>query len=258
MKISILGSGSEGNSIYLEVNGVSLLIDAGFSAKNIAERLSAINVNPQSIQAILVTHEHTDHIKGVGVMSRKYHIPIYITAESLLVSRKAIGNLPADQIMLIDKSFWLNEHIKVIPFDVDHDANRTVGFRIESQQGKVITISTDIGSVSADITPYFKNADVLVVEANYDLEMLQICSYPYMLKQRIASSSGHLSNDDSGRIVAASYHSQLKKVYLAHVSKNSNTYDMALQAVKNQLEEKGVVVDLEVAHQDIPTSLFAF
>lgn len=256
MKISVLGSGSEGNAIYIEVSGVPFLIDAGFSAKVLISRFDSIGVDPSMLRAIVVTHEHSDHIKGVGILSRKFNLPIYITPESYQASKNYLGKIAVGNVCLIEGEFEIDS-VRFIPFDVNHDAIRTVGFRIEGVNGKRMAISTDIGCCNEEVVSRFSDVNLVVLEANYDFEMLQSCSYPYVLKQRIHSNSGHLSNADSGKLIGDIYHSNLKKVYLAHVSKNSNTYDRALQTVTDELVLRGFDVELQVAHQDFSTELFA-
>jgi Metal-dependent hydrolases of the beta-lactamase superfamily I len=256
MKISILGSGSEGNATYVEVGGLPFLIDAGFSAKTLISRMHGIGLNPATIRAILVTHEHNDHIKGVGILSRKLNLPIYITPESYQVSESSLGKIAPNNLHFIDGAFEI-EDVRFIPFNVNHDAVRTVGFRIEGANGKCMAISTDIGCYTEEVVAHFADVDLMVLEANYDYDMLQRCDYPYYLKQRIHSPNGHLSNVDSGKLIGDSYHPNLKKVYLAHVSKNSNTYDLAFSTVQNELKSRGIEVDMEVAYQGTVTELFA-
>ncbi len=255
MKISVLGSGSEGNAIYLEVSGVPFLIDAGFSAKALICRFESIGVDPSLLRAIIVTHEHSDHIKGVGILSRKFNLPIYITPESYHASKSYLGKIAEGNVCLIEGEFEIDS-VRFIPFDVSHDAIRTVGFRIEGANGKSMAISTDLGCCNQEVVGHFSNVDLVVLEANYDFDMLQNCSYPYVLKQRIDSDSGHLSNKDSGKLIGDIYHPNLKKVYLAHVSKNSNSYERAFQTVTEELIARGFCVDVQVTHQDIPTKIF--
>lgn len=256
MKISILGSGSEGNATYIEVCGLPFLVDAGFSAKTLISRFQNIGVDPSMLKAILVTHEHNDHIKGVGILSRKLNLPIYITPESYQVSESCLGKIAPNNLHFIEGAFEI-EGVRFIPFDVNHDAVRTVGFRIEGANGKCMAISTDIGCYTEEVVAHFADVDLMVLEANYDYDMLQSCGYPYYLKQRIHGPNGHLSNADSGKLIGDSYHPNLKKVYLAHVSKNSNTYDLAFSTVQNELKSRGIEVDMEVAYQETVTELFA-
>lgn len=255
MRISILGSGSEGNSTFVDAGDVAFLVDAGFSAKTLLGRLSSIGVHPSAIKAILITHEHSDHIKGAGVLSRKLGVPIYITPESFHAAKDAIGNVCSDNVRFIEDEFML-DNVLIRPFDVSHDAVRTVGFRIEAANDKKVVISTDIGCYPDANRTFFEGANLLVLEANYDLEMLKSCSYPYHLKKRIHSPSGHLSNNDSAALIGDVFHPMLKKVYLAHISKNSNTYKLALDSVSDFLSAQNISVDLEVAYQHTPTELF--
>lgn len=256
MKISVLGSGSEGNATYIEVCGFPFLVDAGFSAKTLIGRMNGLGLDPSTLKAILVTHEHNDHIRGVGILSRKLNIPIYITPESYRVSESCLGKIAPDNLRFIEGEFDI-EDVRFIPFNVNHDAARTIGFRIEGANGKRMAISTDIGCYTEEVLAHFANVDVMVLEANYDFEMLQNCGYPYYLKQRIHSTQGHLSNEDSGRLISDCYHPELKKVFLAHVSKNSNTYDLALSTVTNELMGRGINLNVEVVYQDTVTELFA-
>lgn len=256
MKISVLGSGSEGNATFIEIGGVSLLVDAGFSGKELVARFAKVGVTPSCLKGILVTHEHVDHIKGVGILSRKYNLPIYITRESYGISKTYLGKIASDNLVFVDGDFLINGSIKVIPFDVQHDAIRTVGYRLEGGSDEVVVVTTDIGCITESVLPYFKGANVIVIESNYDMEMLQTCDYPYMLKQRIGSAFGHLCNEDSGRLITKSFHSNLKKVFLAHVSKNSNTYDLALSSMQNELMMREITLDVEVAYQHEPTPFF--
>ena len=256
MKISVLGSGSEGNSTYLDVCGIPFLIDAGFSAKTLIGRMHSLGLNPSMLKAILVTHEHNDHIRGVGILSRKLNLPIYITPESYRVSASCLGKIAPENLRFIEGEFDI-EGVRFIPFNVSHDAVRTIGFRIEGSNGKRMAISTDIGCYTEEILTHFTNVDIMVLEANYNFDMLQCCGYPYYLKQRIHSEQGHLSNEDSGQLICSCYHPNLKKVFLSHVSKNSNTYDLALATVRTELESKGIKLEVEVAYQDTVTELFA-
>jgi phosphoribosyl 1,2-cyclic phosphodiesterase len=256
MKISILGSGSGGNSTFVESDGTKILIDAGFSCKKIEEKLCCINENLCDIDALLITHEHADHISGAGIISRKYNIPIYITRESYHAGMAKIGDINSENLKFIDNSFILNDNIKATPFDVMHDAERTIGFRLTSLSGKNITISTDIGYVNNIVREAFRNTDVMVIESNYDYNMLMNCSYPFDLKARIKSRNGHLSNSSAAKFIAEMYTSNLKKVFLAHVSKDSNTYKMAKETIADELIQNKIKLEFEVALQDKNTDIF--
>ena len=173
MKISVLGSGSKGNATFIDVNGTKILIDAGFSCKKIEEKLVSIGENIENISALLLTHEHADHIAGAGIISRKYEIPIYITRESFLICEQKLGKITNDKISFIDKHhFIIDNKIKITPFDVMHDAVRTVGFKLEDENAKKISISTDIGFINNVVREHFKDVDAMIIESNYDFNML--------------------------------------------------------------------------------------
>jgi phosphoribosyl 1,2-cyclic phosphodiesterase len=255
MRISILGSGSSGNSIFIETNGVKFLIDAGFSGKRMEEKLISIGEKIENIRAILITHEHGDHISGAGILSRKYGIPIYITEESYEICSNKIGKVEKYNLNFIEKEFFI-EDTKIIPFDVMHDATRTIGFRIEASNGKKIAVATDIGYIDNIVRNEFQNVDIMVIETNYDYNMLMKCSYPWDLKARVKGKNGHLSNNDAARFIKEMYHENLKKVYLVHVSKDSNSYELAFDTVEEELRRCGHKIEIEISYQDIPTKIY--
>ncbi len=256
MKISILGSGSGGNSIYLESEKGKILIDAGFSCKKIEERLNSINRELKDISAILITHEHIDHIQGAGIISRKYNIPIYITPESFKVGEGKLGKISPENLKFIEGKFIINDSLLVKPFDVMHDAQRTVGYRIETQSGRVAAISTDIGYVNNIVRENFKEADIMVIESNYDYNMLMNCNYPWDLKARVKSRNGHLSNNDAAKFIKDMYDEKLKKVYLAHISKDSNNPLLVQKTLAQELKGNKIKVSYELAKQELATKLF--
>lgn len=257
MKISILGSGSSGNSIFLEINAYKILIDSGFSCKKIEEKLLEINESLNEIKAILITHEHGDHIQGAGIISRKYDIPIYISKESYNASKNKLGHIDNKNLFFIEKDFYLGNSVRVYPFDVMHDAERTLGFRIVGKHGKAVAISTDIGHINNITREHFKNVDLLVIECNYDYQMLMECNYPWDLKSRVKGKHGHLSNIDAAKFICDIYSPKLKKAYLVHVSKDSNNYDIAFKTVQNELLTNKINLDLEIAFQDQVTKIFS-
>lgn len=256
MKISILGSGSGGNSIYIEDNNTKFLIDAGFSCKKIEERLKKIGKKLEGLDALLITHEHGDHIQGAGIISRKYNVPIYITPESFKAGEKKLGKIGADNLRFIDGKFKINDDFLINPFDVMHDAVRTVGYRVENQEGKKIAISTDIGYVSNIVRENFKDVDLMVIESNYDYNMLMNCSYPWDLKARVKGRNGHLSNNDAAKFIKEMYSERLKKVYLAHISKDSNNPDIVTNTIEEELRNNRINLKYELAKQDIVTDIF--
>lgn len=256
MKISILGSGSSGNSIYIENNESKILIDAGFSCKKIEAKLSSIGKNIEDIDALLVTHEHTDHILGAGVISRKYNIPIFITEESFKAGEKKLGKIENENLKFINGIFQIKQDLLVNPFDVMHDAQRTIGFRIESQEGKKVAISTDIGYINNIVRENFKDIDLMVIESNYDYNLLMNCSYPWDLKARVKGRNGHLSNNDAAKFIKEMYTEKLKKVYLAHISKDSNNPNIVVNTIEQEMRDNKMKLNYELAKQDCISDLF--
>lgn len=254
MKISVLGSGSSGNSIYIENNNNKILIDAGFSGKIIKEKMEKINRNLDEIDGLLITHEHGDHILGAGILSRRHKIPIYITKESFIAGEKKLGKIEENLLNFLEEDFNIGD-FKIKYFDVHHDATRTVAYIIE-YNNKKIGIATDIGHADNIIKYNFQNLDVLIIESNYDHSMLIECGYPADLKARIKSNRGHFSNDDAGKFICHVHHDNLKKVYLVHLSKDSNTANTAYNTVKTILDENSINVDIEVVPQNTHTQLY--
>jgi len=258
MRISILGSGSGGNATFVEIDGVKILIDAGFSGKKINERLDEIGEEIKNIEGILITHEHIDHIQGAGIISRKYNLKVYITKESYNICEKKLGKIKKENLNFIDiDQVFFRDKVKVKPFDVMHDAVRTVGFRIEGiKSKKVLTISTDIGYIDNRVREYFKNSDIIVIESNYDYQMLMECNYPWDLKDRVKSRNGHLSNNDAAKFICETYNKKLKKVYLAHVSKDSNSRKIVSKTILDELNRLKINIPVEIASQDVVTKLY--
>lgn len=256
MKISVLGSGSAGNSTYIEVDGLKILVDAGFSCKKIEEKLEQIGEKLSNISAMLITHEHIDHISGAGIVARKYDIPLYISRESYEAGATKLGELDRTLLKFIDtKEFILGDTIKISPFDVMHDAERTLGFRIESQLGKKIAISTDIGYIDNIVREYFKDVDAMIIESNYDYNMLMNCSYPWNLKARVKSRNGHLSNNDCARFIKEMHNDKMKKIFLAHISKDSNDPMLIKQTMDDEFDRMLRRPEYEITNQDIVSKL---
>ena len=258
MKLCSIASGSSGNCIYVADEHTHLLIDAGISKKKIVEGLSSIDVDVTNIDAILVTHEHLDHIKGLGIMARAYNIPIYGTRETLqaIDEYKSTGDIDKSLYMPIepDKEFSINT-LFVKPFSTSHDAANPVCYTIESGDKKV-AIATDLGEYNDYIISNLENLDVVLLEANYDKNMLQVGPYPYYLKQRILGRKGHLSNENSGRLLKQIISNKLKYIYLGHLSKENNYPELAYETVKVELQ--GILKDenvLKVAYRDKPSEL---
>lgn len=256
MKISVLGSGSSGNSTFIEVDGYKLLIDAGFSCKKTEEKLKEIGEDLSKISSILITHEHMDHIGGAGIIARKYDIPLFITKESYEAGKNKIGSINENLLNFFDESFILEDKIKVIPFDVMHDAARTVGFKLETQLNKKISVSTDIGCINNIIRENFKDVDAMIIESNYDFNMLMNSSYPWNLKERVKSRNGHLSNNTCAKFLKEMQSQKLKKVFLAHVSKDSNKEILIKEAIEEEFNGITRNFNYEITSQDKVSKIF--
>ena len=239
LQVSILASGSKGNSIYVELNGTHLLIDAGISAACITERLKEHGIEPQSLDAVLVTHEHIDHVRGLKTLAKQYHLPIIATRGTLAGIDG--GAAFVDNMQSITDDFTIGD-VTVRPFAISHDAAEPCGFRIEG--GYCCTIATDLGVVTDTVQHAMEGADVLVLEANHDADMLRQGSYPWPLKRRILSNRGHLANGDAAWALTR-MKKYPRKVYLAHLSEENNRPGLACDTVNDILASRGVVLDIE-------------
>ena len=258
MKLCPLCSGSSGNATYIEAGGARLLIDAGVSCKRVAELLGRIGVEPGSLSAVLVTHEHVDHVRGVNVLSKKYDLPVYANAETWSMLRETLKDVAPKNVCVFesDRDFYL-AGVRVLPFTVPHDAIHCVGFTV-SAGGKKVGVCTDLGRVDARILSILSGCDLLLLEANHDVDMLMAGSYPYLLKKRILSGNGHLNNDDCGKALLKLHETGVKNVILGHLSKENNYPELAMVAVRSVLEEAGAADDMQIAIalREEPTGIF--
>ncbi len=255
-----LSSGSSGNCQFIATENVRILIDSGLSGKRVESFLGAIDVNPNTIDYILVTHEHSDHTKGVGILSRRYNVPIYANNKTWEAMKSDIGKIDEKNI----KEFKTNEgfelrDLAILPFKVSHDAIDPVGF-VFYHKNKKISYLTDTGFVSSDVKKSIKNSNLLVIECNHDLEMLKVGKYPWFLKKRILGAEGHLSNEDAGNLIAEIMTGKEENILLAHLSKDNNFPELAYQTVVNIIEEKGIIankdVNIDLTYRDKPTKLY--
>ena len=246
LAVCTLASGSKGNSTYVSDGKTSILIDAGLSGNEIQRRLNSRNLSAENLDAIVVSHEHSDHIKAVGVLSRRYDLPVYINrnARNALLQ---LGRIKELRMFECGTTFPIN-NLMIHPFSISHDAADPVGFTI-GQNSTKIGIATDLGIVTSMVKEHLKSCSLLILESNHDLDMLANGPYPWPLKQRIKSRTGHLSNVDSKNLLQELQHDKLEHVILAHLSETNNTPQKAYEEAAKILARSKT--QLTVAEQDI-------
>lgn len=264
MRFCSIASGSSGNCIYVGSDNTHLLIDAGISGKRIELGLNEIGLSTRDIDGILITHEHSDHIGGIGVLSRKYGIPLYATKGTFdgVLSSKSVGNIDSSLFNVIkgDESFDIEE-LRISSINVSHDANEPVAYKI-SQGSNSVGVCTDLGKYDDNIINSFKGVKALLIEANHDVNMLQVGPYPYQLKQRILSDKGHLSNETCGRLLCKLLHDDMQSIYLGHLSAENNMAELAYEAVRLEIMMDGCKYspadfEIKVAKRDVRSDLIA-
>ncbi len=264
MEFSSIASGSSGNCTFASTDNTSVLVDAGITCKRIVEGMNNIDRDPSDLDGILVTHEHIDHIKAIGVMSRKYHIPIYAGAGTIeyMKHAKSLGAVDPELFHEItpDQTFEIGD-ITVDPFRIWHDAADPMGFRL-SNNGHSVAVATDMGCYNDYIVDHLQGLDGILLESNHDVNMVQCGPYPWPLKQRILGQFGHLSNESAGDLLCRILHDGMKKVLLGHLSKENNYEALALAAVTTQItmdegKYKGDDFDISVASRDTNSPLYA-
>ncbi len=265
MNLCSIASGSSGNCIYTGTDNTGILIDAGISAKRIEQGLASIDRNIKEIKGIFVSHEHSDHIKGIGVLARKHHIPIYGTKGTIeaIKHTSCLGVIDEDlyHVIKAEEDVQIDDLV-VKPFRISHDAAEPVAYRMECGS-KSAAIATDLGFYNQEIVDKLQNLDVLLLESNHDTHMLQVGGYPYPLKQRILSDRGHLSNESAGKLLCHLLHDDLKAVFLGHLSKENNYEELAYETVKLEItfgSEKYQPDDflIEVAKRDSVSRMMEF
>lgn len=215
---------------------------AGESAKKITEALNSINIEPSSIDAILVTHEHSDHIKGINTFSKKYNIPVYANEKTWNAMNVQKEKLEKSNIKYFEFNKFNIGDLCILPFSIPHDAADPCGFNI-FYENKKMSVATDIGHITTEIIDRLSNSSFILLEANYDNNVLKCSSYPYSLKQRIAGPNGHLSNDIAGKTISYLVEHGLNTVMLGHLSKENNFPELAYKTVVEQLMEKNIKND---------------
>lgn len=254
-KFCNLYSGSSGNSSFVESDNTKILVDCGTSCKKISEALDSLNINIADIDGILVTHEHLDHIKGLSVISKKYHIPVYINKETF-------NNLGIDTSVIEKKYFVNNENFSIKdllihPFSIPHDAVNPCGFSISNGNNK-ISIATDIGHMNNSIIDNLVGSSFILLESNYETELLKYSHYPYSLKKRILGPNGHLSNEDAGKTISVLAKNGVSNISLGHLSKENNFPELAYKTVleniiNNKIDSNNL--SISVAHRDRPDDM---
>lgn len=259
MRFSVLASGSTGNSVVVETDQTKILIDAGLSGKQVENQLQTVGVDPRSLDAILVTHEHADHIKGVGVLARRYKLPVYTHEKTWDQLDSLIGEIPEEQKCLFDEGEVKHfADLTVESFGISHDAAFPMGFCFFEGEKK-LTLATDTGYVSQRMKEKIIGSQAFIFESNHDVEMLRMGHYPWNIKRRILSDVGHLSNEDAAEALSDILQGTGERVYLSHLSKDNNMTELARLTVKNILEENGFDTEDEVKLLDtsptIPTTM---
>jgi phosphoribosyl 1,2-cyclic phosphodiesterase len=251
MKICVLGSGSRGNCTLVESGGTAVLIDAGFSGKEIRRRLQLIGRQVESISAILVTHEHNDHVSGAGILSRQAQVPLYANSATYQATESRLGKLSARCEFGTGEQFTLDD-LQVHPFAISHDTVDPVGFVI-SDGTHCFGYCTDTGKITTLIEHHLQGCDALVLESNHDPKMLREGPYPLHLQQRVRSNKGHLANEDAGRFLRKLVSQRLTNVVLAHLSETNNLPELALRAAKNSINGCTEQIRIIPAAQDFPS-----
>jgi len=249
MRFCVLASGSKANCTFVEAGPVRLLIDCGLSAREVEKRLLQIGVAADSIQAVLVTHEHYDHVRGLEQFSRRFRVPVFANRPV----KKLLRHPHGVEEFRTGEAFWLGA-VQIAPVGISHDAEDPVAFVVQSA-GFRFAQCTDLGQVTAEVRAALKGCHGMVLEFNHDVEMLWQCDYSWVLKNRIASSHGHLSNETAGALLADVIHSGLSHVVLGHISENSNSPEVALKVAARYVDPR--MVKLCCANPYQRTDLFA-
>jgi len=248
MRVSVLSSGSKGNTTYIETDNTKILIDIGNTSKYVKEKLEDFGVKPEELDAVLITHTHIDHVRGLKVFKKKYKVPVYITDTMY----KTLDYL--NDYKLLSDEFDIND-IHITAIKTSHDVEDSRGYIISNNDKSIVYI-TDTGYINERYFDMLSNKDLYVMESNYDVEMLLNGSYPFKLRQRINSPKGHLSNYDSSKYLCSFIGDNTKYILLAHLSEENNTEKLAYETLINRLNTDNKKVDnIIIAKQDKETEL---
>ena len=262
MQMMSIASGSSGNCIYIGSEETHILIDAGIAAKRIESGLNDIGLKLEDIHALFVTHEHSDHIAGLGVLSRRHGIPVYTARETIteLKKMKTLGAVPPEVYhdVQADEEVQVGD-LTVHPFAISHDAARPLAYRVSCGE-KSVGVVTDLGYYSDYIVENMKGMQAVLLESNHDINMLQTGPYPYYLNRRIMGDHGHLSNESAGRLLCEVLHDQMKYIMLGHLSKENNYDELAYETVRLEITMgdtpyQGSDFPIAVARRDTPSAL---
>ncbi|TDF94521.1 MBL fold metallo-hydrolase [Paenibacillus piri] len=238
IRFSVLASGSTGNATVVATDESKVLIDVGLSAKKVDQLLKEKEMSAAELDAIVVTHEHADHIKGLGAMARKYDLPVYANEKTWEALDKQIGEIAEDKRCILETGDYVNfGELRVESYGISHDAAEPVGYCFYEGDEK-LSVATDLGYMSSKVKEQINDSDVLILESNHDIEMLRMGKYPWNIKRRILSDLGHLSNEAAGIGLCDVMTSRTKRVYLAHLSRDHNIMDLARLTVNNMIEER--------------------
>lgn len=250
-----ISSGSSGNCIYVSSNRTRILVDIGISKKSVNDGLNLLKVDPKSIDGILLTHEHLDHYRGVGIFSRAYNIPIFLNVKTYEAISSKLMNIK--KINIIDKNEFTIGDLDIKSFSLPHDAVDPIGYSIINSKKK-ISIATDMGYVSNEVFENLKDSDIVLIESNYNEDMIKVSPYPYSLKQRILSDMGHLSNEECAKVVINLVGYSRKHIILGHLSNTNNFPELAYRTVENALVNNGFKIgkdlNLTIAHRSLPSN----
>ncbi|MBP3966860.1 MULTISPECIES: MBL fold metallo-hydrolase [Paenibacillus] len=239
LRFTVLGSGSTGNATIVQCEDSTVLIDAGLSAKKLEELMRERGVAGHEIDAILVTHEHSDHIKGLGAFARKHNVPIYANEATWGALERHVGTITSEQRVIMETGETAKfGAMRTTSYAISHDAAEPVGYVFEDDDVK-LSLATDLGYVSDKVRRMIEDSDVLVLESNHDVNMLRMGRYPWNIKRRILSDIGHLSNEAAGEALCQLMTDRTKRVYLAHLSLDHNLMDLAKLTVNGILENNG-------------------
>ena len=261
-----LGSGSSGNCYYLESNNKAILIDAGIGIRQFKKAAKEYGINISYIMGILITHDHADHIKAVGYLSGEYCLPVYTTAlihEGIRRNYRTHKMINPASVRFVEKDKAFNvADMTIMPFDIPHDSTENIGYSISTNDVNdgVFTIMTDVGKPTSNIEEYVGKSNFIVIEANYDAEMLRNGKYPKMLQDRIRGGNGHMSNSQTAQVLAENFHEKIRNVFLCHLSEENNHPELARKTIEFHLRKYGIIAgkdfELEVLKRRVPTGFF--